>query len=87
MPRPARVPAILVCWVKRSDNCMCRSIFLQNHAVAWIELVANLMKTYENSIHELSWMTDATKEKALDKLRKITTKIGYPDEWRDYSAT
>ncbi|MEJ7592534.1 MAG: M13-type metalloendopeptidase [Planctomycetaceae bacterium] len=49
------------------------------------ELVANLLKTYETSIHELSWMTDATKEKALDKLSKITTKIGYPDEWRDYS--
>ncbi len=49
------------------------------------ELVANLMKTYETSIHELSWMTDATKKKALDKLSRITTKIGYPDEWRDYS--
>ncbi len=49
------------------------------------ELVGNLLKTYEKSIHELTWMTDATKEKALDKLSKITTKIGYPDEWRDYS--
>lgn len=49
------------------------------------ELVSNLLKTYEKSIHELTWMTDATKEKALDKLSKITTKIGYPDEWRDYS--
>jgi len=49
------------------------------------ELVANLMKTYESSIHDLTWMTDATKTKALDKLHKITTKIGYPDEWRDYS--
>jgi predicted metalloendopeptidase len=49
------------------------------------ELVGNLMKTYEKSIHELKWMTKATKVKALDKLSKITTKIGYPDEWRDYS--
>lgn len=49
------------------------------------ELVANLLKTYETSIDELSWMTDATKKKALDKLHKITPKIGYPDEWRDYS--
>lgn len=49
------------------------------------ELVANLMKTYETSIHELKWMTDVTKKKALDKLHKITTKIGYPDEWRDYA--
>lgn len=49
------------------------------------ELVANLMKTYEASIHDLTWMTDETKKKALDKLHKISTKIGYPDEWRDYS--
>ncbi|MCA9036284.1 MAG: hypothetical protein KDA91_14210, partial [Planctomycetaceae bacterium] len=34
---------------------------------------------------ELTWMTDATKQKALEKLHKITPKIGYPDEWRDYS--
>ncbi len=49
------------------------------------QLVQNLMKTYEQSIHELKWMTDATKKQALEKLSKITTKIGYPDQWRDYS--
>ena len=49
------------------------------------ELVRNLLKTYETSIQELSWMTAATKQKALEKLGRITTKIGYPDEWRDYS--
>jgi predicted metalloendopeptidase len=48
-------------------------------------LVQNLMKTYEKSIHELTWMTPTTKQKALEKLSKITTKIGYPDQWRDYS--
>ena len=50
------------------------------------QLVANLLKTYETSIHELTWMTDATKAKALEKLHKITPKIGYPTEWRDYST-
>jgi len=49
-------------------------------------LVANLVKAYEKSIKELDWMSDATKVEALDKLSKFTTKIGYPDEWRDYSA-
>ena len=49
------------------------------------ELVSNLLKTYETSIQELSWMTADTKKKALEKLHSITTKIGYPDEWRDYS--
>ncbi|MEO2035319.1 MAG: M13 family metallopeptidase [Planctomycetaceae bacterium] len=50
------------------------------------QLVANLLDAYETSIHDLSWMTDATKEKALDKLHKMTPKIGYPSKWRDYSG-
>jgi len=49
-------------------------------------LVANLVKAYEHSIKELDWMSDASKVEALDKLSKFSTKIGYPDEWRDYSA-
>jgi putative endopeptidase len=31
-------------------------------------------------------MSDATKQKALEKLKKFTPKIGYPDKWRDYST-
>ena len=49
-------------------------------------LVANLVSAYEKSITELEWMSDATRVEALDKLSKFSTKIGYPDEWRDYSA-
>jgi putative endopeptidase len=49
------------------------------------ELVDNLIKAYEVSIKELTWMSDATKKEALDKLSKFNPKIGYPDEWRDYS--
>lgn len=50
------------------------------------ELVANLMKAYEDSIGDLTWMTDVTKARALEKLHKITPKIGYPVKWRDYSS-
>lgn len=50
------------------------------------QLVANLLKAYETSIHGLTWMTDETKQKALEKLHKITPKIGYPRKWRDYSG-
>ncbi|MEJ2274879.1 MAG: M13-type metalloendopeptidase [Woeseiaceae bacterium] len=51
-----------------------------------LELVGNLVKAYEKSIKELDWMTEETKAQALDKLSKFTPMIGYPDEWRDYSA-
>ena len=49
-------------------------------------LVDYLIEAYRISISELSWMSDATKVKALEKLGKFTPKIGYPDKWRDYSA-
>ena len=51
-----------------------------------LELVGNLVKAYEKSINELEWMTDETKLQALDKLSKFKPKVGYPDEWQDYSA-
>jgi putative endopeptidase len=49
-------------------------------------LVHNLLKAYAEDIKTLSWMTPATREKALDKLSRYMLKIGYPDHWRDYSA-
>jgi predicted metalloendopeptidase len=49
-------------------------------------MVKNLLLAYRNSIEKLDWMGPETKQKALDKLSKFTTKIGYPNRWRDYSA-
>lgn len=49
-------------------------------------LVENLRKALGKHIRECSWMSDATKEKALDKLASLKVKIGYPDKWKDYSG-
>ena len=49
-------------------------------------LVSNLVEAYRLSISALVWMSQPTKQKALEKLDKFTPKIGYPDKWRDYSA-
>ena len=49
-------------------------------------LVANLRIALGNRIPHYSWMSEATKAAALEKLAKFTVKIGYPDRWRDYSA-
>ena len=51
-----------------------------------VELVDNLKGAYRESIESLTWMSDDTKQEALNKLANFTTKIGYPDKWRDYSA-
>ena len=50
------------------------------------ELVAYLIKAYEQSIKQLDWMTETTKKRALEKLQKFTPKIGYPTKWKDYSS-
>ncbi|WP_405200283.1 M13 family metallopeptidase [Christiangramia sp. LLG6405-1] len=50
------------------------------------EMVDNILKAYENRINNLSWMSEDTKKKALEKLSTFNVKIGYPDEWKDYAA-
>ena len=50
------------------------------------ELVHNLEVALSERIKELEWMGEETKLQALDKLKKFNSKIGYPDEWRDYST-
>jgi putative endopeptidase len=50
-----------------------------------LKLVGNLKVALEQRIKGLTWMTDVTKAKAIEKLAKMNVKIGYPDKWRDYS--
>lgn len=49
-------------------------------------LVENLRLAFADRINGLDWMSDITKQKALEKLDRITVKIGYPDTWKDYSS-
>lgn len=49
------------------------------------EMIDNVMLGFEKRIAQLPWMSEITKEKALEKLHKLTVKIAYPDVWKDYS--
>ena len=51
-----------------------------------LKMVQEIEKSLSDDIHSLTWMTPATKEQALIKLRAVTNKIGYPDKPRDYST-
>jgi predicted metalloendopeptidase len=51
-----------------------------------LKMVDALEKALGQDIQELPWMTPETKKQAEGKLRAITNKIGYPDNWRDYSS-
>lgn len=50
------------------------------------EMIDNVMLGFEKRIAQLPWMSEETKKKALDKLNKLTVKIAYPDQWKDYTA-
>jgi putative endopeptidase len=50
-----------------------------------LKMVDALEKALKSDITTLPWMTEATKKEALIKLAAIRNKIGYPDQWRDYS--
>ena len=66
-------------------------IFVDRHFPAsskeeMLELVDYLIAAYRERISTLSWMTEKTRERALEKLSQFKAKIGYPDTWRDYSG-
>jgi len=48
-------------------------------------MVEEIREVFRERIVKLDWMSDTTKEMALEKLNAFKYKIGYPDEWRDYS--
>ena len=51
-----------------------------------LAMVKEIEKAMDTDLHQIPWMGDATRKKALEKLHAMVNKIGYPDKWRDYST-
>ena len=51
-----------------------------------LEMVKNIKESFAERIKNNEWMSPGTKEEALKKLSKFDVKIGYTDEWKDYSG-
>lgn len=49
-------------------------------------LVRNVFDALRARIENLTWMSEATKKRALEKWQKLLPKMGYPDHWRDWSG-
>ncbi len=49
-------------------------------------VIENMRTAFKQRILNLDWMSDSTKQKAIAKLEKVSIKVGYPDQWRDYSS-
>ncbi len=48
-----------------------------------VKLVKDLQQAFEDRLKENTWMSDVTKQKALEKLHAMHINIGYPDTWED----
>lgn len=51
-----------------------------------LAMTGEIEKAMIADLHDISWMGEETKQRALEKLHAIVNKIGYPDKWRDYSS-
>lgn len=63
-----------------------KAFFPETAKKRYIDMVENVRTAFGEEIKELDWMSPVTKDKALDKLQKVTPKVGYPDKWKDFSA-
>jgi putative endopeptidase len=51
-----------------------------------LTMIRDIETAFEGGLAGLTWMDDATRARAVEKMKKINNKIGYPDVWKDYSA-
>ncbi len=60
--------------------------FSPRHKTSMVQLVENLRMAARDLVDHATWMTAATRQEALRKLDTLGVKVGYPDQWRDYSG-
>ena len=82
------------CCLQITDNSMgeilgqafVRKYFTSQAKARALEMVRNIQAELRSRLTALTWMSEATKAKAYQKLDAIVNKIRYPDHWRDYPA-
>lgn len=63
-----------------------RTTFGPELKAATVEMTKQIEDAMAVRIQQLDWMSPATKQQALVKLKAIRNKVGYPDKWRDYGS-
>ena len=51
-----------------------------------VEMIGKVEAAFDAALPDLAWMDDGTRVRASEKMEAISNKIGYPDQWRDYSG-
>jgi len=63
-----------------------KQYFAGDSKARMLVMVHDIETAMDHDIDTLDWMSPATKVRAKEKLNAIANKIGYPDNWRDYST-
>jgi len=63
-----------------------KEYFPEKAKIRYMAEVEAIRQAYREHIMKLDWMSPQTKQKALVKLNAIHPKVGYPDQWKDFSA-
>lgn len=84
-PRWKRVQASLAGLSEQLGHLYVEEYFGEESKARVEQMVEDLRSAYRERIKNLTWMSDTTKQKAMEKLDAFTYKIGYPDKWKDYS--
>ncbi|MCW2254601.1 endothelin-converting enzyme/putative endopeptidase [Providencia alcalifaciens] len=50
------------------------------------DLISYVRGTFDSRLKDNDWMDEPTRQEALKKLSQFTVKVGYPDEWNDFSS-
>jgi len=63
-----------------------KEYFSEKSKERYVAMVEAIRQSYREHIQKLDWMSPETKQKALIKLNAIHPKVGYPDQWKDFST-
>jgi putative endopeptidase len=63
-----------------------KEYFSEKSKERYVAMVEAIREAYREHIQKLDWMSPETKQKALEKLNAIHPKVGYPDQWKDFST-
>lgn len=75
-------------FIKRSLSISVGALYVRKHFQqdskrTALEMVNGIRREFEKILKEVPWMDDITREAALNKVKSMSTHIGYPDEIMD----
>jgi putative endopeptidase len=63
-----------------------KDFFSEKSKQRYSDMVEHVRVAFAETINELTWMSDDTKQHALYKLSVMKKKIGYPTKWKDFAG-